>query len=165
MIAGAQYPAVRLERVMPAPPHRVYRAWLDPGLIRRWMAPGYDVTKVEVDERAGGVYRVWHADHGTSVGGFECEILELVPDERIVWRWGFAGPQRTSGPVYDSQLTVSMHGLPDGTTQLTLVHQRLDDLAAALPDVAGQVRAGWASVIGKLASLVTAGEAPYAKAD
>ena len=33
-------PAVRLERVIPAPPHEVYRAWLDPALLRQWMAPG-----------------------------------------------------------------------------------------------------------------------------
>jgi len=165
MTAGARYPAVHLERVIAAPPYRVYRAWLDPGLIRRWMAPGYEVTKVEVDERAGGAYRVWHADRGTSVGGFECEILELVPGERIVWRWGFAGPQRTDGPVYDSRLTVTLRGRPDGTTLLTLVHQRLDDLAAALPDIAGQVHAGWDSVIGKLASVVTAGETPDTEGD
>ena len=164
MTAGAQYPAVHLERVLAAAPPRVYRAWLDPGLIRQWMAPGYEVTRVEVDERAGGVYRVWHADHGTSVGGFECEILKLVPDERIVWRWGFAGPQRTGGPVYDSRLTVTLRGLPDGNTLLTVLHERLDDLAAALPDVAGQVGAGWDSVIGKLASIV-AGETPDAEGD
>jgi len=158
MTAGTPYPAVHLERVIAAAPHRVYRAWLDPGLIRRWMAPGFEVTKAEVDERPGGAYRVWHADQGTPVGGFECEILELVPGERIVWRWGFAGPQRTDGPVYDSRLTVTLRGLPDGRTLLSLVHERLDGLAAALPDVAGQVRAGWNSVIGKLASVVTAGE-------
>ena len=33
-------PVVRLERVIPAPPREVYRAWLDPDLLRRWMAPG-----------------------------------------------------------------------------------------------------------------------------
>jgi uncharacterized protein YndB with AHSA1/START domain len=153
---GEQYPAVRLERVIATPRHRVYRAWLDPGLIRQWMAPGYEVTRVEVDERAGGTYRVWHADGGSSVGGFECEILELVPDERIMWRWGFAGPQRADGPVYDSLLTITLRGRPDGTTLLTLVHQQLGDLAAALPEVAGKVGGGWDTVIGKLAAVVHA---------
>lgn len=151
------YPAIRLERVLPAPAHRLYRAWLDPGLIRRWLAPGsYEVTRAEVDERPGGSYRVWQADAGASVGGFECEILELVPDQRIVWRWGFAGPQRTDGPVYDSLLTVTLAGRPDGTTALTLLHQRLGDLAAALPQVADMVRAGWDNVLGKLAAAAAA---------
>lgn len=155
MTAGEQYPAVRLERVIAAPPHRVYRAWLDPGLIRQWMAPGYEVTGVEIDERAGGTYRVWHADGAGAVGGFECEILELVPDEHIRWRWGFAGPQRADGPVYDSLLTVTLRRLPDGTTLLTPVHQQLGELAAALPEVARKVGEGWDSVIGKLAAIVT----------
>ena len=31
----ARFPAVRLERVIPAHPREVYRAWLDPDLLRR----------------------------------------------------------------------------------------------------------------------------------
>ena len=147
-------PAVRLERIMPAPPHRVYRAWLEPGLLRQWMAPGpFELSRAEVDERAGGHYRIWHAAGGTEAGGFEAELLELIPDQRITWRWGFAGPQRRNGPAYDSQLTVTLAGTPAGGTALTLVHTRLDDLAAAMPDVAAQVGAGWADVLAKLAAM------------
>ena len=55
--------AVRLQRAIPAPPERVYRAWLEPDLIRRWLAPGgVEVARVEVDERAGGPYRIWHQE-------------------------------------------------------------------------------------------------------
>ena len=64
--------AVRLERTIPATPHRVYRAWLEPELLRRWMAPGgLEVTRAEVDERPGGHYRIWQADAGTEIGGFD----------------------------------------------------------------------------------------------
>jgi uncharacterized protein YndB with AHSA1/START domain len=147
-------PVVRIERTLSAPPHQVYQAWLSPELIRRWMAPGYDVTQVEVDERAGGRYRVWHAEAGVPAGGFEAEILELVPDERIAWRWGFAGPDRENGPVYDSRLTVTLRDAPGGGTVLTLVHEHLDDLAAALPQVAEKVGSGWDGVLAKLAALL-----------
>jgi uncharacterized protein YndB with AHSA1/START domain len=147
-------PVVRIERTLPAPPIQVYRAWLSPELIRRWMAPGYEVTRVEVDERVGGRYRLWHADAGVTAGGFEAEILELVPAERIVWRWGFAGPDRENGPVYDSRLTVTLREAPDGGTMLTLVHERLEDLAAALPQAAAQVGAGWDIVLTKLAAVL-----------
>ena len=147
-------PDVRIERTLSAPPSLVYRAWLSPELICRWMAPGYEVTRVEVDERVGGRYRVWHADAGTPAGGFEAEILELAPPERIAWRWGFAGPDRENGPVYDSLLTVTLRGATGGGTVLTLVHERLDDLAAALPEVAGMVGAGWDGVLTKLAAVL-----------
>src|ERR1700733_158655 len=123
-------PVVRIERTLSAPPSQVYRPWLSPELTRRWMAPGYEVTRVEVDERVGGRYRVWHADAGVPAGGFEAEILELVPAERIVWRWGFAGPDRENGPVYDSRLTVTLREAPGGGTLLTLVHEHLDPPAA-----------------------------------
>jgi uncharacterized protein YndB with AHSA1/START domain len=56
----AQPAVVRLERIIPAPPEQVYRAWLEPDLMRRWLAPaGLSVSRVEVDERAGGHHRIW----------------------------------------------------------------------------------------------------------
>jgi len=149
-------PVVRLERTIPAPPAEVYRAWLDPDLLRRWLAPGgLEVTRAEVDERVGGRFRIWQADAGSDVGGFECELLELVPDRRIVYRWGFVGPQRTDGPAYDSLLTVTLADAPGGGTTLTLVHERLDELAAAMPQVADNVEPGWASALDKLSELLT----------
>lgn len=148
--------AVRLQRTIPAPPDRVYRAWLDPDLLARWMAPGaLDVTRAEVDERVGGHFRIWHASADGDVGGFEAELLELVPGERIVFRWGFVGPDRLAGPTYDSLLTITLREAPDGGTALTLVHERLDELAAALPDVADSVGRGWELALDKLEQLAT----------
>ena len=146
--------AVRLQRTIPAPPDKVYRAWLEPELIRRWLAPaGLEVTRAEVAERVGGHYCIWHAGAEGEVGGFECELLELVPHERIVLRWGFVGPDRLAGPTYDSQLTVTLGEAPDGATELTLVHERLDDLRDALPDIAERVGAGWEMALDRLAAL------------
>ena len=148
--------AVRLQRTIAAPRDRVYRAWLDPDLLARWMAPGaLDVTRAEVDERVGGHFRIWHAGPEGDVGGFEAELLELVPGERIVFRWGFVGPDRLAGPTYDSLLTITLREAPDGATELTLVHERLDELAAALPDVAANVGRGWELALDKLEQLAT----------
>lgn len=148
-------PVVRLERVISAPPREVYRAWLDPDLLRRWMAPGgLTVDRAAVEARVGGSFRIWHMEAGAHVGGFECEIVELVPDARIVFRWGFVGPERTAGPVHDSQLTITLRAAPGGATALTLVHERLDALAAALPHVAEKVELGWQLVLEKLAVLL-----------
>jgi uncharacterized protein YndB with AHSA1/START domain len=148
--------AVRLHRTIAAPRDRVYRAWLDPDLLARWMAPGaLDVTRAEVDERVGGHFRIWHAGPDGDVGGFEAELLELVPGERIVFRWGFVGPDRLAGPTYDSLLTITLREAPDGATELTLVHERLDELAAALPEVADNVGRGWELALDKLEQLAT----------
>lgn len=157
MQVTAQQPAIHLERIIPAPPDRVYRAWLDPELVARWMNPGtMKVTRAEVDERVGGHYRIWHADgSGTELGGFDGELAELVPGERIVFRWGFVGPARRNGPVFDSVLTVTLRQAPGGATHLTLVHERLDELAAGLPGVADKVGVGWDDTLTKLTGLLS----------
>jgi uncharacterized protein YndB with AHSA1/START domain len=148
--------AVRLQRTIAASPDRVYRAWLEPDLLARWMAPGaFEVTRAEVEERVGGRLRIWHAGPEGDVGGFEAELLELVPGGRIVFRWGFVGPDRLAGPIYDSLLTITLREAPDGATELTLVHERLDELAAALPDVADNVGRGWELALDKLEQLAT----------
>ena len=149
--------AVRLERLIPAPPGPV-PAWLDPGLLQRWMAPGgLTMARAEVEEWPGGYYRIWQEDSGRDVGGFEAELLELVPDERLVFRWGFVGPERTDGPVFDSLLTVTLRPDEAGGTVLTLVHEHLGELAAALPQVAENVGPGWEAALGKLAAAFTPG--------
>jgi uncharacterized protein YndB with AHSA1/START domain len=157
MTPTTKFPVVRLQRTILAPPNELYRAWLEPALLQQWMAPGgLAVKRAEVDARVGGHLRIWHADADSDVGGFDCEIVELVPDERLVFRWGFVGPDR-NGPVYDSRLTITLAAAPGNATTLTLVHERLDDLAAALPHVAKNVELGWTLVLEKLAAVFAPG--------
>ena len=158
MAPSTEHAVVRVERTIPAPPGQVYRAWLDPELLRRWMAPGsMTMTHAEIEEWPGGYYRIWQEDAGREVGGFEAELLELVPGERLVFRWGFVGPERTEGPVFDSRLTVTFGDDGDGGTLLTLVHEQLGELAAALPLVAEGVGPGWDAALGKLAAAFAPG--------
>ena len=155
------YPVVKLQRTIAAPPGEVYEAWLEPELLQQWMAPGsFDARLAEVDARVGGHLRIWHAQKGTDMGGFEAEILELVPGERLVFRWGFVGPLRAAGPVYDSLLTIMLEKAPGEATFLTLLHERLDDLAAAMPEGAANVERGWSMVLDKLAHILSAGRLP-----
>ena len=59
-----------------------------------------------------------------------------------------------AGPSYDSMLTITLREAPRGATTLTLVHERLERLAAAMPEVAANVVAGWENVLDKLVALV-----------
>jgi uncharacterized protein YndB with AHSA1/START domain len=146
--------AVVVERTMSAPAERLYRAWLEPELIEQWMEPGeFRVSRAEVDPQVGGRYRIWHAADGEERGGFESEILELVPNERIVFAWGFCGPERDAGPVYDSRLTVTFDELHENETKITLTHDRLDALREAMPEGAANVGVGWEMVLDKLERL------------
>ncbi len=144
-------PVVHLQRTVPASPNLVYRAWLEPARIRQWLAPGsLEVTRAEVDEQVGGRYRIWQGNADGEQGGFECEILELVPDRRIVFSWGFVGPDREALSTFDSQLTITLDDAPGGATTLTLVHEHLDALHEAMPEVAELVETGWGMVFDKL---------------
>jgi len=146
---------VRLERIIPAPPDRVYRAWLEPDLLCRWLAPGgLEVDRVDVDERVGGHFRIWQTAAGSAAGGFDCELIELVPDRRLVFRWGFVGPERNDGPRFDSLLTVTLAEAPEGATRLTLLHEQLEQLQAAMPPVAEQVGVGWDLALAMLATTI-----------
>src|SRR5207253_4248507 len=62
MTLNAKRAIVRLERTISAPPHSVYRAWLEPDLVRRWMASAGDhdratATGTSEREEAGGQAR------------------------------------------------------------------------------------------------------------
>jgi len=76
---------ILITRAFAAPRHLVYRAYTEPGLIRRWWAGERgEVTSAEVDLRVGGRWRyVMRANEGVEVA-FHGEFREVVPDGRIV---------------------------------------------------------------------------------
>jgi uncharacterized protein YndB with AHSA1/START domain len=88
---------VRLHRVLRAPPERVYRAFLDPDAMAKWLPPhGYTGKVHHLDARVGGTYKMSFTNfswgHANSFGG---EYLELVPNERIVHTDRFDDPNLT----------------------------------------------------------------------
>jgi uncharacterized protein YndB with AHSA1/START domain len=76
---------IRLHRVLRAPPERLYRAFLDPAAMAKWLPPhGFTATVHEFDARVGGRYRMSFTNFGTGHGhSFGGTFLELVPGERI----------------------------------------------------------------------------------
>ena len=76
---------VRLHRVLRAPAERIYRAFLDPDAMAKWLPPFGFVGKVhEMDARVGGGYRMSFTNMGTgSSHSFGGTYLGLVPGELI----------------------------------------------------------------------------------
>ena len=77
---------VKLHRVLTAPASRIYKAFLDPEAMAKWLPPHGFTGKVHsMDARVGGSYRMSFTNFSTgnshSFGG---EYLELVENERIV---------------------------------------------------------------------------------
>ena len=89
---------IRLHRVLKTTPERLYRAFLDPEALVKWMAPHGFTGKVHsIEPRVGGKYKMSFKNFSTgSSHSFGGEYLELVPNERIVHTDTFdAGPPGT----------------------------------------------------------------------
>jgi uncharacterized protein YndB with AHSA1/START domain len=76
---------VRLHRVFRAPAERIYRAFLDPDAMVKWVPPHGFTGKVhQIDARVGGSYRMSFTNFGTGKShSFGGTYLELKPNERI----------------------------------------------------------------------------------
>lgn len=89
---------VRLHRVLCAPPERVYRAFLEPEALAKWLPPHGFTGKVhQLDARVGGSYRMsfrsLDSGHEHAFGG---QYLELVPGERLHYTAVFEDPAMPS---------------------------------------------------------------------
>jgi uncharacterized protein YndB with AHSA1/START domain len=85
---------VKLHRVFTAKPERVYKAFIDPDAMAKWLPPNGFIGKVhEMDARVGGSYKMSFTNLTTgnshSFGG---KFLELVPNERISYTDKFDDP-------------------------------------------------------------------------
>jgi uncharacterized protein YndB with AHSA1/START domain len=103
---------VKLHRVLRAPAERVYRAFLDPEAMAKWLPPHGFTGKVhEMDARVGGGYTMSFTNFGTghshSFGG---TYTELTPHERIRYTDRFDDPNMPG----DMQVTVSLRAVPCG---------------------------------------------------
>jgi uncharacterized glyoxalase superfamily protein PhnB len=75
---------IRLHRVLRATPERVYRAFLDPDAMAKWLPPNGFTGKVHhLDAKVGGTYKMSFTNFTTGKShSFGGTYLELVPHER-----------------------------------------------------------------------------------
>lgn len=86
--------SVRLHRVIRATPDRIYRAFLDPDALAKWLPPyGFTCTVDHLDAKVGGTFRMAFKNFTTGNGhSFGGEYRELVPNERICYSDKFDDP-------------------------------------------------------------------------
>ncbi len=85
---------VHLHRVLRAPPERIYRAFLSPDAMAKWIPPyGFTCTVHHMDARVGGTFRMSFTNFGTGNGhAFGGEYLELIPNEKLRYTDKFDDP-------------------------------------------------------------------------
>ncbi len=111
---------VRLHRVLRAPPERVYRAFLDPEAMVKWLPPHGFTGKVHhIDPVVGGTYRMSFTNFGTgSSHAFGGTYRELVPGERIRYDDQFENPALPG----TMQVSVSLNAVACGT-EISIVQE------------------------------------------
>ncbi|HLQ76700.1 MAG TPA: SRPBCC family protein [Terriglobia bacterium] len=139
---------VRLHRVLRATPERIYRAFLNPDAMAKWLPPNGFTGKVHhLDAKVGGTYKMSFTNftngQSHSFGG---EYLELVSNERIRHTDKFDDPN-LPGVM---QVTISLKKVIVGT-ELNVLQEGIPD---AIPVEACYL--GWQESLALLAKLVEA---------
>lgn len=139
---------VQLHRVLRATPDRVYRAFLDPDAMVKWLPPNGFTGKVHhLEPRVGGTYKMsftnFTSGNGHSFGG---EYLELVANERIRHTDRFDDPNLPG----EMQVTVTLKQVSVGT-EVHIVQEGVPDM---IPPEACYL--GWQESLTLLAKLVEA---------
>lgn len=137
---------VRLHRVLKCTPERVYRAFVEPDALAKWIPPhGFTCTVHQLEPRVGGRHRMsfrnFTTGHGHSFGG---EYLELVPFEKLRYSDRFDDPNLPG----EITVTVSLRQVLCGT-ELTILQEGLPELIPV-----EMCYLGWQESLEQLAKLV-----------
>jgi uncharacterized protein YndB with AHSA1/START domain len=137
---------VTLHRVLKAPASRLYRAFLDPAAMVKWLPPyGFTGTIHSMDARVGGGYRMSFSNFGTgSSHSFGGTFLELVENERLRYNDQFDDPN-LPGQMH---VTVQLRAVACGT-ELSIVQEGIPDMIPV-----EMCYLGWQESLEQLAKLV-----------
>jgi len=139
---------IRLHRVLRAPAERLYRAFLDPDAMAKWLPPHGFTGKVhEMDARVGGGYRMSFTNFCTGKShAFGGRYVELTPNERIRYTDKF---EDASLPG-EMQVAIALRKVDCGT--------ELEIVQAGVPSVipVENCYLGWQQSLTLLAQLVEA---------
>lgn len=137
---------VKLHRVLAATPERVYRAFIDPDAMAKWLPPDGFTGKVHrSDARVGGTYRMSFTNFTTGQShAFGGEYLELVPHERLRYTDRFEDPGLPGEMITTITITKVSVGVELGIVQ--------EGIPVAIPPEACYL--GWQQSLTLLARLV-----------
>lgn len=116
---------VRLHRVFNAPPERVFKAFLDPDALVKWMAPhGFTAKVHHLDPQVGGSYTMSFTNFSTGHShSFSGKYIEIVPNQLLRYTDQFDDPDLPG----EIQMTIELKPVLVGT--------EVNITQAGLPDV------------------------------
>jgi uncharacterized protein YndB with AHSA1/START domain len=140
-MAGTEQEVVlRLARRFAAPRERVFDAWTNPDVLRRWWAaqPDWDTPVAEVDLREGGGYRLSMRDTGTGqVHTLVGEYTEVRPPERLAYTWTWESNEEAMSGSAGTLVVVDFNDDGDAT-EVVVTHSGF-----ATPELRDMHEHGW----------------------
>lgn len=145
-----------LERRIPAARDRVFAAWTQPELLRRWSAPeGLTIEDGATDLRVGGGWRVVMAEpDGTRHEAFGT-YREIAAPERLAYTHAW---KSDAGASPETVLTIELEPEADGTRLV------LTQAGFPSPESRDGHRDGWSSALDHLQALFASTDAASAGA-
>ncbi|MDO9441071.1 MAG: SRPBCC domain-containing protein [Beijerinckiaceae bacterium] len=138
-------PVVVLKYVVRAPQPDVFRAWIDPLLIMRWLAPGTSVMEhVETDPRVGGAFLLRRRDSDRASHTVTGQYQEIRQGYSLHQTWTYEGPNPLLR-IGETLIHVDLLSVGDRATEITLTHRRIVNA-----DVRNAYRDDWRSCFSKL---------------
>ena len=137
---------VRLHRVLRTTPERVYRAFVEPDALAKWLPPhGFTAKVHDLDAKVGGTYQMSFTNFTTGQGhSFGGKYVELVPHQRIRYTNRFDDPNLPGEMLTTVSIAVVSVGVELNITQ--------DGIPAVIPAEACYL--GWQESLVLLAQLV-----------
>ncbi|WP_309086088.1 SRPBCC family protein [Chelativorans sp.] len=121
-----------LTRLFDAPPEKVYRAWTDPEIMKRWFVPRpWTMASAELDVRPGGSSRIVMRDPDGKDYPNAGVYLEVVENEKLVFTDAYTeGWQPSQKPFFTGIIT--FEAVEGGKTRYTARarHWTLEDKKA-----------------------------------
>lgn len=137
---------VTLHRVLRASPEKIYRAFLEPAALAKWIPPyGFTCEVHHLDARVGGTFRMSFTNFSTGNGNaFGGDYLELVPNELLRYTDTFDDPNLPGEMTVTVVLKQVMCGTDISITQA--------GIPAMIP--VEMCYLGWQESLAQLANLV-----------
>ena len=110
--------ALELEHRYAAPRERVFEAWTNPDVLKRWWAaaPTWDTPLAEVDAQEGGSYRLSMRTDAGEVHTVRGEYTDVRPPERLAYTWSWEeGPESAMEGSEETLVVVQFLEDGDGT--------------------------------------------------
>jgi uncharacterized protein YndB with AHSA1/START domain len=159
--SGPGWAVLQVRRTFKAPREQVFRAWIDPELLRQWLnGPGGRSPHAKVDARVGGEFRITSTSRVgelfAKLPGQDSEFVQMVghyleisPPHRLVFTMSWEDFPTVHMKPDATMVTVEFREADEGT-EVVLTHERQPNRR-----IRALHRWGWKGSFGNLESLLS----------